>query len=87
MAEEAREEELEEEEEDIDGVSLVGSKLTVLFSFEAQDSAELSVHAGQLVFLLCPHDKIGCEEWWLVSDFQQTSQGYVPSSYLQRIGE
>ena len=57
--------------------------LRVLYDFEAQDVAELSVSANNLLVLLCPHDKIGCEEWWLVQDLQG-NQGYVPATYLTK---
>ena len=61
----------------------MGSKLEVLFDFEAQDPAELSVMCGEVVVLLCPHDRIGCREWWLVEK-GEGGMGYVPSSYLDR---
>ena len=57
-----------------------GSRLEVLYDFEAQDQAELSVSAGQYISLICPHDRIGCVEWWLVRT--TSSQGYVPATYL-----
>ena len=52
----------------------------VLYSFDAQGQAELSMTDGQTVTLLCPHDRIGCEEWWLVQAGK--ARGYVPASYL-----
>jgi len=53
----------------------------VLYEFEAQDRAELSVGAGQVVTLLCAHDRIGCREWWLV-EISDSEKGYVPATYL-----
>lgn len=63
-----------------DEVLAEGSRLEVLYDFEAQDQAELSVSAGQYISLICPHDRIGCVEWWLVRT--TSSQGYVPATYL-----
>ena len=40
----------------------------------------MSVSAGQVVTLLCPHDRIGCKEWWLVQAGED--KGYVPATYL-----
>lgn len=57
-----------------------GTELVVLYNFDAQDRAELSVEAGQVVTLICPHDRIGCREWWLVCRGQK--KGYVPATYL-----
>ena len=58
-----------------------GSGLKVLYDFESQDRAELSVTAGQLLTLLCPHDRIGSKEWWLVQS-NGLGKGYVPATYL-----
>ena len=52
----------------------------MLYDFEAQDKAELSVVPGQSVTLIRPHDRIGCKEWWLVRT--ETGKGYVPAAYL-----
>lgn len=77
----------EEEEEEKEGGSeespAIGTQLRVLYDFEAQDSAELSVLAGQTVQLLCAHDRLGCKEWWLVKD--QENQGYVPAAYFTQL--
>lgn len=62
----------------------LGSELQVVYDFEAQDKAELSVSAGHTVILRCPHDRIGCTEWWLVESQQGT--GYVPASFLEYNG-
>lgn len=56
----------------------------VVYDFEAQDKAELSVWAGHTVILQCPHDRIGCTEWWLVKS--QNGTGYVPASFLEYHG-
>ena len=61
----------------------LGSELEVLYDFEAQDKAELSVRAGQVVTLLCAHDRIGCQEWWLVQT-SDSKKGYVPATYLAK---
>ena len=45
-----------------------------MYNFTAEDRAELSVAAGQKVTLKCPHDRVGCREWWLV-DCGQTGGG------------
>ena len=63
---------------------LLGTELTVLYDFEAQDKAELSVCAGQTVTLRCPSDRIGCPEWWLVECPHGT--GYVPANFLDYHG-
>ena len=55
--------------------------MEVLYDFEAQDKAELSVVTGQTVILIRPHDRIGCKEWWLVRT--DTAKGYVPATYLE----
>ena len=61
----------------------VGTRLEVLYDFIGEDGAELSVCAGEVVVLRCAHDRIGCEEWWLVQlETHLKQQGYVPSSYL-----
>lgn len=79
-------EELEEvwEEEDLGDIPSRGTKLQVLFEFFSEDPSELSVVAGQCVLLVCPHDRIGCKEWWLVQ--AQAKQGYVPATYLTEYG-
>ena len=60
-----------------------GTQLQVLYDFISQDSAELSVCAGEVVVLLCAHDRLGCEEWWLVQlQTHLRQQGYVPATYL-----
>ena len=41
-------------------------RLEMLYDFEAQDRAEFSVSAGQMMTPLYVHDRIGCREWWLV---------------------
>ena len=64
-------------------VPLLGSELEVLYDFEAQDRAELSVRAGQIVTPLCAHDRIGCREWWLVQT-SDSRKGYVPAAYLAK---
>lgn len=71
----------EEEEEEQRDVPAEGTSLQVMYNFSAQDSAELSVTAGQRVRLMCAHDRLGCKEWWLVQDMQH-SQGYIPATYL-----
>lgn len=63
-----------------EGTPEKGARLQVLYSFVGLDPAELSVSVGDSVVLLCPHDKLGCREWWLVQC--QDTQGYVPASYL-----
>lgn len=80
---------LGKEEEDIDEMveeelPSKGSRLQVLFDFVGQDSAELSVSSGQVVVLVCPHDRIGCKEWWLVQVEEEdlNREGYVPAAYL-----
>lgn len=81
------EQEEEEEEEEVSEPS-EGSQLLVLFDFEGQDDAELSVVTGQVVVLLCAHDRIGCKDWWLVQQQDPPSPGgkpgfgYVPAGYL-----
>jgi hypothetical protein len=62
------------------GVPSIGTKLRVQFDFLGEDPSELSVSVGQYVSLVCPHDRIGCQEWWLVE--AQGKQGYVPATYL-----
>ncbi|XP_064384437.1 dynamin-binding protein-like isoform X2 [Halichondria panicea] len=71
----------EEGEEDEDLPE--GSELEVLYDFDAQDSAELSLTRGEVVVLRCPHDRIGCEEWWLVES-GVGHRGYVPATYLEK---
>ena len=91
IEEEGEEEEGEEEEQDhvfVDlegGVPVIGTHLEVLFDFVGQDPAELSVKVGESVVLQCPHDRIGCKEWWLVQHNQ--NQGYVPASYLTQYND
>ena len=36
---------------------------------------------GQVVTLLCAHDRIGCGEWWLV-EISDSEKGYVPATHL-----
>lgn len=69
------------------GLPVVGTKLQVLFEFVGQDPAELSVKVGECVVLQCPHDRIGCKEWWLVQHNHNHNQGYVPASYLTQYNE
>jgi len=54
----------------------------VLFNFEAFNTGELSVKAGDIVTVLRKSDHQGNSDWWLVKDF--TSKGYIPSNYLQK---
>ncbi len=73
-----------------------GTELDVLYDFEAQDSAELSVECGEVVVLRCLHDRIGCSEWWLVErggEGQRGGEGerggegqlgYVPAAYFDK---
>ena len=72
---------MEEEKVDRD-VSAEGTSIQVMFNFSAQNSSELSVVAGQIVRLLCAHDRLGCKDWWLVQDLEQHTQGYIPATYL-----
>ncbi len=75
---------LEEEEEEAEEASPApaqGTGMEILYRFDAQDRAELSVEEGEIVTLLCPHDRIGCREWWLVCS-KQGLKGYVPATYL-----
>ena len=83
---------LERVEEVFEEVLSEGSKLQVLFDFVGQDEAELSVVAGEVVVLLCAHDRIGCKEWWLVQQDPSgagggaaCTQGYVPAAYLEQL--
>ncbi len=55
----------------------------MLYDFEAQDAAELSVVYGEVVVLRCPHDRIGCSEWWLV-ERGEGHCGYVPAAYFDK---
>lgn len=88
-----QEEEEEEEESDDNAVTenvelesdlpTEGTRVQVLYDFISQDPAELSVCAGEVVVLLCAHDRLGCEEWWLVQlQTHLRQQGYVPATYL-----
>jgi len=79
---EDEEESDEDEEEKEDQFPAKGTLLHVLYDFEADDSAELCVLAGQKVRLLCCHDKSGCEDWWLVQHIGGESEGYVPATYV-----
>ena len=80
--EEDEDESEEEEEENEDQFPAKGTLLHVLYDFEAEDSVELCVLAGQKVRLLCCHDKSGCTDWWLVQHVEGESQGYVPATYV-----
>ena len=62
----------------------LGTELKVVYDFKAQDKAELTVSAGHTVILRCPHDRIGCTEWWLVES--QHGTGYVPATFLDYHG-
>ena len=55
-----------------------------MYDFEAEDQAERSVVAGETVVLRCPHDRLGCREWWLVEG--QHGTGYVPANFLDYHG-
>jgi len=57
----------------------------VEFSFEAQNSSELSVYEGDVVSVLRHSDSSGNPEWWLIHYNDAT--GYVPQSYLSPVGE
>ncbi len=76
------EEEDDDDEEDENQFPAKGTLLHVLYDFEAQDSAELSVLAGHKLKLLCCHDKLGCPDWWLVEDTSGERQGYVPATFM-----
>ncbi|XP_038147084.1 rho guanine nucleotide exchange factor 37 isoform X1 [Cyprinodon tularosa] len=52
------------------------------YDFTARGNHEVSVHAGEPVRVLEPHDKRGNPEWSLVEARGQ--RGYVPSNYLTR---
>ena len=69
------------ESEVFENTPRMGTKLQVLFDFVSEDPSELSVVAGQVVLLVCPHDRIGCSDWWLVQAVDK-QQGYVPATYL-----
>jgi len=47
----------------------------------SQDKAELSVASGQVVTLLCVHDRIGCRELWVV-EISDSEKGYNYASNL-----
>ena len=71
----------EEEQGGVAQQCQIGTKLMVLFDFEAQTEAELGVSEGEVVTLVVPHDKVGSLDWWLVESEDHKS-GYVPFSYL-----
>ena len=66
--------------DDLPDPPVQGTELMVIYDFEAESKSELSVSAGHAVILQCPHDRIGCTEWWLVEG--QHGTGYVPASFL-----
>ncbi|RKP38944.1 hypothetical protein BJ085DRAFT_38086 [Dimargaris cristalligena] len=57
---------------------------TVLYDFESEESEELSVSAGQLVYVL---DCTSNPDWWacqvVVEDGSTPAEGLVPASYVQ----
>ena len=59
-----------------------GTTYQVLFTFDANSDAELSVEEGELVWLLKSHDLTGNSEWWLVEK-EGGTKGFVPASYLE----
>ena len=59
-----------------------GATYQVLFSFDANSDAELSVEEGELVWLLKSHDLTGNSEWWLVEK-EGGAKGFVPATYLE----
>ena len=52
------------------------------------EGPELCVGVGDLVRLVCPHDRAGSGEWWLVETLdcvhygEGRREGYVPSNYM-----
>ena len=59
--------------------------MCVLYDFDAEEqSVELSVQKGNIVYLIAPHDQLGCPDWWLVR--KEDKKGYVPASYLKIAG-
>ncbi|KAM8848147.1 rho guanine nucleotide exchange factor 37 [Synchiropus picturatus] len=51
------------------------------YDFTARGNHEVSLHAGEAVRVLEPHDKRGNREWSLV-EARGSQRGYVPSNYL-----
>ncbi len=52
------------------------------FDFDASDSNELSVGAGQVLAVHMKEDLEGNKEWWLVED-EFGGVGYVPDNYFK----
>jgi hypothetical protein len=52
------------------------------YPFDARNSNEISIKAGQVVEVLCRHDMDGNKEWWLVD--ADGYQGYAPANYLRK---
>ena len=50
------------------------------YSFEKEDSAEISVEEGTMARVIRKHDKEANPEWWLIET--SFGRGYVPSAYL-----
>ncbi|KAJ1914536.1 cytoskeletal protein binding protein, partial [Tieghemiomyces parasiticus] len=56
---------------------------TIMFAFEGEDNEELSVSAGQLVYVL---DCTSSPDWWtcqIVREDGTSTEGLVPASYVQ----
>ena len=54
-------------------------------NYQAQSSDELSVHKGEIVYLI--HREKKNSSFYLVRSFVKEKQGMVPSKYLQKSKE
>ena len=64
-----------------EGPPLVGTRLTLVYDFVAENDGEMTVDGGQVVTLVTPRDQSGDTEWYLVQN-KKGEQGYVPANFL-----
>uniref|UniRef100_T1JN60 Guanine nucleotide exchange factor DBS n=1 Tax=Strigamia maritima TaxID=126957 RepID=T1JN60_STRMM len=57
------------------------SRFVALADYLISDDGEVELHEGDIVELL----KVGCAGWWFVRVVGTTTEGWAPSSYLERI--
>ena len=58
--------------------------LRAIYEFQAQDTGELSVRAGELLNAVYNSEEAP-EGWMLVESMDTGGEGYVPSEYVQEI--
>lgn len=64
-----------------EGLPLIGTELTLVHDFVAENDGEMTVDGGQVVTLVLPQDQSGDTEWYLVQN-RKGEEGYVPASFL-----